>query len=81
RSGKRYRESLGLAPTKQNINFARHKREAILYEIKIGIFNYAAHFPDSKHASGKPRSKQLSDLAEQFLESKAHDVRSSTLQR
>ncbi|EPZ8239269.1 tyrosine-type recombinase/integrase [Vibrio fluvialis] len=81
RNGKRYRESLGLPPTKQNINFARHKREAILYEIKIGIFNYAAHFPDSKHASGKPRAKQLADLAQQFLESKAHDVRSSTLQR
>ncbi|MBF4405841.1 DUF3596 domain-containing protein, partial [Vibrio anguillarum] len=57
--GKRYRESLGLAPTKQNISFARQKREAILYEIKIGTFNYATHFPDSKHASGVPQAKNL----------------------
>ncbi|GIA48455.1 integrase-related protein [Vibrio cholerae] len=47
-NGKRYRESLGLTPNKQNINFARQKREAILYEMKIGTFNYSAHFPESK---------------------------------
>ncbi|WP_153448769.1 site-specific integrase [Vibrio algicola] len=80
-NGKRYREALGLEPTKQNINFASRKREAIMYEIKIGIFNYAAHFPNSKHASGKPRALDISELAKRFLESKAHDVRSSTLQR
>ncbi|MBJ6911365.1 DUF3596 domain-containing protein, partial [Vibrio cholerae] len=79
--GKRYRESLGLPPTKQNINFARQKRDAILYEIKIGTFNYAAHFPDSKHASGTPRALDLETLAKRFLEAKAHDIRKSTLQR
>ena len=80
-NGKRYRESLSLLPTKQNINFASRKREAILYEVKIGTFNYAAHFPNSKHASGKPRALEISELTKRFLESKAHDVRSSTLQR
>lgn len=79
--GKRYRESLGLPPTKQNINFASRKREAILYEIKIGTFNYAAHFPESKHASGKPRALGISQLAKQFLASKEHDIRRSTYQR
>ncbi|ENQ8613758.1 site-specific integrase [Vibrio fluvialis] len=79
--GKRYRESLGLKPTKQNINFAKQKREAMLYEIKIGTFNYAAHFPDSKHASGTPRPRDLATLAKRFLEAKAHDIRKSTLQR
>ncbi|MBY7931811.1 site-specific integrase [Vibrio fluvialis] len=79
--GKRYRESLGLPPTKQNINFARQKRDAILYEIKIGTFNYAGHFPDSKHASGTPRALDLEILAKRFLEAKAHDIRKSTLQR
>ncbi|UTV28962.1 site-specific integrase [Photobacterium atrarenae] len=79
--GKRHRESLGLKPTKQNINFATRKREAMLYEMKIGTFSYAAHFPESKHASGKPGALDLSQLAKQFLESKAHDIRRSTHQR
>ncbi|MCA3991404.1 tyrosine-type recombinase/integrase [Vibrio vulnificus] len=79
--GKRYRESLGLPVTKQNVNFAKMKRETIMYEIKIGTFNYAAHFPDSKHASGTPRALDLETLAKRFLEAKAHDIRKSTLQR
>ncbi|TXZ86122.1 DUF3596 domain-containing protein, partial [Vibrio cholerae] len=77
--GKRRRESLGLPPTKQNINFAKQKREAIQYEIKIGTFNYAAHFPESKHATGVPRAKSLLQLTKQFLASKDHDIRRSTL--
>ncbi|EGR4143614.1 tyrosine-type recombinase/integrase [Vibrio cholerae] len=80
-NGKRYRESLGLTPNKQNINFARQKREAILYEMKIGTFNYSAHFPESKHASGVPQAKNLLQLTKQFLASKDHDIRRSTLQR
>lgn len=80
-NGKRYRESLGLPPTKQNINFAKLKRDTITYEIKTGTFNYASHFPNSKHASGKPRALNIKDLAERFIEYKAHDIRSSTLQR
>ena len=79
--GKRHRESLGLPPTKQNINFAKQKREAIQYEIKIGTFNYAFHFPESKHASGKPRALDIEHLASLFLSSKEHDIRRSTLQR
>ncbi|ELP2650069.1 site-specific integrase [Vibrio fluvialis] len=79
--GKRHRESLGLPPSKQNINFAKQKREAIQYEIKIGTFNYASHFPNSKHASGKPRALDIQNLTEQFLASKQHDVRSSTYNR
>lgn len=79
--GKRHREALGLPATQQNINFARLKRETIVYEIKIGTFNYAAHFPNSKHASGKPRALNIKELADRFIEYKDHDVRSSTLQR
>ncbi|EIA1766333.1 site-specific integrase [Vibrio parahaemolyticus] len=79
--GKRYRESLGLPATKQNINFAKMKRETILYEIKIGTFNYAAHFPNSKHAFGRPMAIDIKTLAGSFLKSKALDVRKSTLQR
>ncbi|PNH90869.1 site-specific integrase [Vibrio diazotrophicus] len=79
--GKRYRESLGLPVTKQNINFAKMKRETILYEIKIGTFNYAAHFPNSKHASGKPRALDIEHLSALFLASKEHDIRQSTYNR
>lgn len=79
--GKRYRESLGLSSTKQNINFAKMKRETILYEIKIGTFSYAAHFPNSKHASGKPKALIIKHLADLFLASKEHDIRTSTYNR
>lgn len=79
--GKRHRESLGLPPTKQNINFAKQKREAVQYEIKVGTFNYAYHFPESKHASGKPRALEISHLSELFLASKEHDIRQSTYNR
>ncbi|BBM66314.1 integrase [Vibrio alfacsensis] len=80
-NGKRYRESLGLGPTKQNINFAKRKREAILYEVKIGTFNYAGHFPNSRHAFGKPKAIDIETLSKMFLKQKAFDVRQSTLQR
>lgn len=79
--GKRYRETLGLHATKQNIKFANGKRQTILHEIKLGTFNYAHHFPDSKHAFGKPKGKYINELAKVFLESKSYDVRRSTLQR
>lgn len=80
-NGKRYREPLSLPITKQNINFAKRKREAILYEITIGTFNYARHFPYSKHASGNPTSEDISKLALNFLKSKSHDIRRSTYKR
>ncbi|MCG7588279.1 Arm DNA-binding domain-containing protein, partial [Photobacterium sp. OFAV2-7] len=37
---KRYRESLGLPPTKANIKFAAGKIATIKHEIKMGTFNY-----------------------------------------
>ncbi|MFH0263840.1 tyrosine-type recombinase/integrase [Vibrio barjaei] len=79
--GRRYRESLRLPVTKQNIQFARLKRETILYEIKIGIFNYASHFPESKHAMGRPKDRTIGELTKLFLNSKQHDVRRSTYER
>ncbi|TKF49521.1 DUF3596 domain-containing protein [Vibrio sp. F13] len=79
--GKRYREALGLSPTKQNIKFAAGKRQTILYEMKIGTFNYAQHFPDSKHGFGRPKGQQVSQLAAQYINEVSIDVRRSTLQR
>jgi integrase len=54
--GRRCRETLALLPTKANLAFAKRKRDAILYEIGVGKFNYAEHFPSSRRArlySGK----------------------------
>lgn len=79
--GVRYRESLGLPVTKQNINFAKCKREAIIYEIKIGTFSYAAHFPNSKHAFGRIPNQKIDPLTQKFLHSKEFDIRKSTYQR
>ena len=79
--GKRRRESIGLPATKQNINLAAKKREAILFEISMGTFNYATHFPYSKHSSGTPKAHDLGGLAKIYLESKEHDIRRSTYQR
>jgi len=49
--GQRCRETLrGLKATKANLEFARRKREAILYEIGRGTFKYVEHFPNSRKA-------------------------------
>ncbi|MFS1981177.1 Arm DNA-binding domain-containing protein [Vibrio lentus] len=79
--GKRRRESLGLAPTKQNIKFAAQKREAIMYEIKIGIFRYAAHFPDSPHATDNPQAGTFGEMIDKYLQLKQTDLRSSTYKK
>lgn len=76
--GKRRRESLGLPPTKQNIKFAQAKREAIQYEMAVGTFSYAKHFPDSPHATGKPKAKTMNELMAIYLATKKADLRSST---
>ncbi|MBV1789026.1 site-specific integrase [Marinobacterium sp. D7] len=48
--GQRCRETLRVKPTKTAIKEASRKREAILYEIAMGTFDYAQHFPTSKNA-------------------------------
>ncbi|MBX9811254.1 MAG: site-specific integrase [Burkholderiales bacterium] len=50
--GRRCRETLKLSPTPANRLYAARKREAILYEIAQGNFNYAKHFPSSPKARG-----------------------------
>ncbi|RDE18969.1 site-specific integrase [Motiliproteus coralliicola] len=48
--GQRCRETLRVKPTRTALKEATRKREAILYEIAMGKFDYASHFPNSKHA-------------------------------
>ncbi|MCA0936697.1 site-specific integrase [Vibrio alginolyticus] len=77
----RYKETLGLPPTKQNIKYAQGLRETVIYEIKTGTFNYAHRFPNSKHAIGKFTNGKLGEMGKEFLEYKSHNIRRSSLER
>ncbi len=55
--GERCRETLRIKPTKTTLKEASRKREAILFEIAMGTFDYLNHFPAS--AKAKKYSKQL----------------------
>ena len=57
--GIRCREAIGLDVNKKNILIAYLKRQAVLYESKLNILNYADHFPNSKNLErfgGGPKS-------------------------
>lgn len=84
--GQRCRESLGLLPTKSNLKFAAGKLAAINHEIKTGIFNYAAHFPESDRAlrfeGGCKRSEiSISKLSEEYKAIKYIDIRHAAQRR
>ena len=49
--GRRCRETIRGKPTATMLKTMADKRSAILYEISIGTFDYARHFPASKNAS------------------------------
>jgi len=55
--GQRCRETLNIPPTDKNLDYGERKRSAILYEIEVGSFDYAATFPDSPRAQ-QARRKQ-----------------------
>ena len=48
--GERCRETLRVKPTKTTLKEVSRKREAILFEIAMGTFDYANHFPSSTKA-------------------------------
>jgi len=79
--GRRCRETLRLPPTPANKLYAARKREAILYEIAQGSFNYAKHFPSSpkarSHASGSPQT--ISQALDLFMKSAQKRCAHSTL--
>lgn len=80
-NSKRCRETLNIEPNKQNIRYAKRKRETILYEIANGTFNYSKHFPNSKHSVPTHLTQTVDDLVQRFIEDKDLGVRRSTLQR
>lgn len=49
-NGKRYRETLRLAPTPANLKYADRLRGEILRKIELGNFDLAEYFPESKKA-------------------------------
>lgn len=79
----RYRETLSLPVTKANIKHAAIKRSAVLHDIRLGIFDYAKHFPNSKHAGekGRQRDERLQTLVERYKPLKAVDITSETERR
>lgn len=48
--GERCRETIRAIPTKSRLQGAARKRDIILYEIDMGFFDYAKHFPNSPNA-------------------------------
>jgi integrase len=48
--GQRCRETLRIKPTKVALKEASRKREAILFDIAMGKFDYSNHFPNSTNA-------------------------------
>jgi len=46
----RCRETVKVKPTKSSLKEMVRKRDAILYEIEFGKFDYLKHFPNSKRA-------------------------------
>lgn len=76
---RRHRETLGLPVTKANIKYAAQKRAAVLHAIKMGTFNYAEAFPNSKHAGGAHgSSKRVGELIDVYLPLKAVDITPDT---
>ncbi len=79
----RCRETLGLPVTKANIRHAAQLRAAVLHDIKMGTFDYARHFPESKHAANfsNTRNERLKALAERYQALKAVDITPDTESR
>jgi integrase len=63
--GIRCRETIHLKPTTSNLKRAANHRSSIIHEISLGIFDYAAVFPNSTHAVKKEDSESQS--VEEFL--------------
>lgn len=80
---RRYRETLGLPVTKANIKHAAQLRAAVLHAIKMGTFDYAAHFPESKQAGNysSTRDERLSALLARYKPLKAVDITAETERR
>lgn len=80
---RRCRETLGLPVTKANIKHAAQLRAAVLHDIKMGKFDYAHHFPESRQAGNysSSRDERLAALLERYKPLKAVDITEETERR
>ena len=66
--GERFRETLKLKPTPPNVRYAERLKKEIDAKIGAGVFDYAAHFPDSPNlmrlglAKAKPSFRHYAEL-------------------
>ena len=63
----RCRETIKCKPTKTRMLELSNKRQAIIYEISMGIFDYAKHFPNSKYATKLSNNKANAITIENLL--------------
>lgn len=79
----RHRETLGLPVTKANIRHAAQLRAAVLHDIKLGVFDYGRHFPESRLASNLSSTKdqRLGALLARYKPLKAVDITPETESR
>ncbi|EPL9469821.1 TPA: site-specific integrase [Pseudomonas aeruginosa] len=79
----RCRETLGLPITKANIKHAAQLRAAVLHDIKMGTFDYARHFPNSRRAGNhsSSRDERLHVLLDRYKPLKAVDITEETERR
>lgn len=82
--GVRCRETIPIPPTKAAQKELILKRQAILYEISIGIFDYSKHFPHSKRASEfrktRPDLYTIKEALKSWLQRNQAKLQKSTLQ-
>lgn len=69
-NNQRCKETLDLAPTPPNIRHAERLVAEIKRKIEVGVFDYAAYFPNSKHATGTTSATSFAKLCETWLETK-----------
>jgi integrase len=86
--GKEYRPTLPLKPTASNLKAAARLRQQIVEEIRQGVFNLEAHFPEYRYlglvdlpsADGQSaQERSFSDWCQLFFEIKGRSTEHSTL--
>lgn len=79
--GKRCRETIKMPPNKANLLHASRKRATVLHAIALGNFNYAEHFPQSRHAAtlGTFTNKTVGEALEDFLRNTRRKYEVSTI--
>lgn len=76
--GVRRREPVKLEPTNENLKRMAQRRQAILYAINEGTFDYATEFPKSKWGREAGNTEKVADLLEAWYEQRKGGWKAST---